>query len=177
VPLQSTATRLWKRLTLPERLEAATQFWKEPAPEMAASALAALVKARHMRPQAARSLSTEDKARVLAQVLEPGEPLAASLIVALHLGVRRAMLAAFLDLLGIPHEEGLLKEEAASLPPPTAERAKAAVVGLLERFAPQEVETYVNALWLQDSDYWDALAPSSEWITAASPASPAAEEK
>ncbi len=177
MPLQTSATRLWRRLTLAERTEAATQFWKEPASEMAASALAAVVKARHMRPQAARALSTEEKGRVLAQVLDPGEPLAGSLVVALHLGVRRPMLAAFLDLLGIPHEDGVLKEEAGALAPPTAEKAKAAVLGLLERFAPPEVETYVNALWLQDPEYWGALASSSDWITAAARPSPAPEGK
>jgi hypothetical protein len=173
VPFQNTVTRLWKRLTPPERLEAAVHFWKEPPADMAASAMGVLVRARHMRPQAVRALSVEEKARALSQVLDPGESLVATLLVALHLGSRRALLGAFLDLLGIPHEEGVLKEEAGQLSAPTPEQVKSAVLGLAAKFAPHEVETYLNTLWLQDPDHWGALEGSSEWISGASqPSSP-----
>ena len=85
-----TFTRLWKRLTPEERQTAAAAFWKEPSGESAATALAAIVKARHLRPQVARSLPVETKARALAGVLDPGEGVAASLVVVLHLDEREA---------------------------------------------------------------------------------------
>jgi len=154
VPFQTSATRLWKRLDPQERLEAATQFWKEPPAEAAAGALAAIVRARRMRPQAARALP----------LFDPGETVAAALVVSLHLGVRRPMLSAFLDLLGIPHEDGVLKEEAAQVAAPDDERAQAAVKGLAQRFPANEIETYLNALWLQDENHWRALVAASECL-------------
>jgi hypothetical protein len=172
LPIQTTATRLWKRLTPAERLEAATEFWREPPEEMVANGLAALAKARHMRPQTVRALAADEKARALAQVLDAGEPLAGALVVALHLGGRRALLAAFLTQLGIPHEDGVLKEEASEAAAPTPEQIKSAVKSLVERFPPREIETYLNALWLQDPGRWGALEKSDEWITERSPAGP-----
>jgi hypothetical protein len=174
VAFQNTATRLWKRLTPQERLTAAEHFWKEPPPEMAGSALGALVKARRMRPQAARALADDAKARALALILDPGEPLAFSLLVALHLGTRRPLLGAFLDALGLPHEDGVLKDEAGSAPAPTDEQARAAITTLVSRFAVGEIETYLNTLWLQDPDHWRALEHGPEWLTATESAPPQA---
>ena len=115
--LQPTATRLWKHLPHEERLAAAQAFIEETPQELAGLALGALVKARHMRPQAARKLPPEAQARILASVLDPGEPLAQGLLVALHLTSRRPLLCAFLDALSLPHEDGVLKEEADSRRP------------------------------------------------------------
>ena len=56
MPFHPTAQRLWKSLTPEERLAAAAHFWKEPPAEVAGTALGVLVKARHLRPQAARAL-------------------------------------------------------------------------------------------------------------------------
>jgi hypothetical protein len=163
--LQPTATRLWKSLPPEERLSAATSFFAEPPPELAGVALGALVKARHLRPQAARSLAPGAQARILATVLDPGEPLAQGLLVALHLGHRRALLGAFLDALSLPHEDGVLKEEADAAPPVTEASARAAAAAL-SSFSPGEVRTYLNTLWLQDPERWAALEHSDSWVTA-----------
>jgi hypothetical protein len=161
--LHATATRLWKHLPPEERLAATQAFFKETPPELAGVALGALVKARHMRPQAARKLPADAQARILASVLDPGEPLAQGLLVALHLGERRPLLAAFLDELGLPHEGGLLKEEADQLPPVSEERARAAIAALGAYPTPQ-VRTYLNTLWIQDPERWSALAQAGDWI-------------
>ena len=152
----ATATRLWKHLPPEERLLAATAFFAEPPPELAGAALGALVKARHLRPQAARALAPDGQARILATVLDPGEPLAQGLLVSLHLGHRRPLLGAFLDALSLPHEDGVLKEEAESAAPVSVEEAKSAVVALAP-FPAAEVRTYLNTLWLQDPERWGAL--------------------
>jgi hypothetical protein len=151
-----TASRLWKSLPLGERQLAATAFSNDPSPELVASALGALVKARRMRPQAARSLSPEAQARILATVLDPGESLAQGLLVALHIAERRELLGAFLDALGLPHEGGILAEEANETPPPSADAARKAL-GTLGAFPAEQVQTYVNTLWLQDPERWAAL--------------------
>jgi hypothetical protein len=157
---ETTATRLWKRLTREERITAATCFWREPPESMVGSALGAIVKARRMRPQAARALPDEARASALAGVLEPGEPLAASLLVALHLGSRRPLLAAFLDALGLPHDNGVLREEEGEAPPPSAE-ATARAAAAVSAFPRHEVETYFNTLWLQDPERWAPLETTS----------------
>lgn len=153
---EPTASRLWKRLTREDRLAAAAAFWREPPQEMLGGAIGAIVKARRMRPQAARALSDEARSQALAGILDPGESLAAALLVALHLGARRSLLKAFLDALGLPHEEGILKEEADALPPPTTEAVTRAVASL-GAFAPTELSAYFNTLWLQDPGRWAAL--------------------
>jgi hypothetical protein len=167
--LHTTATRLWKNLPPEERLAAATAFFAEPPTELAGTALGALVKARHLRPQAARSLAPEAQARILATVLDPGEPLCQGLLVSLHLGHRRALLGAFLDALSLPHEDGVLKEEADSAPPVTAEKAKAAVAALAS-YPAGEVMTYLNTLWLQDPERWAALESAPSWLSSGSAA-------
>jgi hypothetical protein len=148
---------MWKRLGREERHAAAASFWKETPPEVTGMALAALVKACHMRPQAARSLPPEEQARALASVLDVGEPVASSLLVALHLGERRPMLATFLDAAGLPHENGLLKDEAEEGPVAADAASKGGAARRAAGHTPEQVRTYLNTLWLQDPDRWKAL--------------------
>lgn len=151
-----TATRLWKSLPREERLRAASAFFQEPSPDLYGSAVGAVAEARRMRPQAARALGPGAQARILATVLDPGESLAQGLLVALHLAERRALLAAFLDALELPHEDGILTEEAEGSAAPTAEATRAAV-GALSSYPSDQVRTYLNTLWLQDPERWSAL--------------------
>jgi hypothetical protein len=153
---ESTAQRVWKSMGRESRLEAASSFFREPSQETVGLALQALVKARHMRPQAARALPPDEQARALAGVLDPGEPLASSMLVSLHLGTRRPMLATFLDACGLPHEDGLLKEEADGVAL-TEESVKAGLAALSAKHGPAEIRTYLNTLWLQDPDRWAVL--------------------
>lgn len=162
MPFHRTAQRLWKSLGPDERRAASSHFWMEPPAEVVGAALGALVKARHMRPQAARSLAPEDQARILATVLEPGETLAAALLVSLHLGQRRPILIAFLDALGLPHEEGLLREE--TEPPPLREEDARKAASALGSFPRPHVATYLNTLWLQDPERWRVLEIVAEAI-------------
>ena len=159
---EATAARMWKRMSREERGAAAAAFWKETPPEVSGLALAAVVQARHIRPQVARALPPEEQARALAGVLDPGEPLAAALLVALHLGERRAVLATFLDAAGLTHEEGILREEG-DVPPLPEAAARAGVRALRAAYPREQVETYLNTLWLQDPDRWRVLEQSSEW--------------
>jgi hypothetical protein len=153
---EETAVRLWKRLERDEKVAAAGRFFAEPPQEVYGSALGAIVKARHLRPQVARSMSPEEQGRALASVLDPGEPVAAALLVALHLGARREMLTAFLDAVGLPHEDGILKEEADAVTLDD-KRLRAGLDSLKPRFTAHQIRTYLNTLWLQDPDRWDGL--------------------
>jgi len=162
VRFEPTAARLWKRLSRDERNAAAASFWKDTPAEVTGMALGALIKARHMRPQVARSLPPEEQARALASVLDVGEPVASSLLVALHLGDRRSMLATFLDAAGLPHDNGLL-EDNAEQGAVAEESARKGVAALRAAgHSPEQVRTYLNTLWLQDPDRWKALEDLSE---------------
>lgn len=147
-------------------MAAATHFWREPPEDVLGAALSAVVKARRLRPQVARALPPEEQARALAAVLDPGEPLAASLLVALHLGERRPVLATFLDAAGLAHDNGILREEDELQPLPEA-AARQGVRALVAAYPREQVETYLNTLWLQDPDRWGVLEQSSDWLTEA----------
>ena len=163
--MDPTATRLWKRLGREERLAAATLFWREPSEEVVGAALSAVIKARRLRPQVARSLPAEERARALASVLDPGESVAAALLVALHLGERRALLATFLDAAGLAHEDGVLRDEEGASPPPLDEAAaREGVRALAAAYPREQVETYLNTLWLQDPERWRTLERSADWL-------------
>jgi hypothetical protein len=156
VELDLSAGRIWRRLTREERLAAARRFWADPASEAAPHAHAAIVKVLHVRPQAVRTVPVERKAAALASVSEPSELLAASLLVALHLGERRALLATFLDAVGLAHDHGLLAEDAGAAPVGEAE-ARRGVEALLAAYPSEHVRTYLNTLYLQDHDRWAVL--------------------
>ena len=151
-----SAGRIWRRLGREERLAAARHFSRDTPAEAAGLADAAIVKVLHVRPQAVRTLAADRKAGALASVAEPSELLAASLLVALHLGERRPLLAAFLDATGLPHDNGLLAEDASAQAVPEAV-ARRGVEAALAAFPADHVRTYLNTLWLQDHDRWEAL--------------------
>jgi hypothetical protein len=156
--MERTAVRLWKRLNREERLAASTTFWQEPPQEVAGSALGVLVRARHLRPQVARSMSAAERAEALAGVLDPGELVASSLLVALHLGHRREMLGVFLDAMGLPHQDGVIsEEEAAAVSAVPSEKLRAGHDALRGKYDDHQIATYLNTLWLQDPERWEGL--------------------
>jgi len=159
--LDPSAIRAWRSLVPEERRLAADAFLREPPPELLASALAAIVRARHMRPQAVRAMAPEERAAALAAVRDPGEPLAGSLLVALHLAERRPLLGAFLDRLGLPHDDGVMADETGG--PLEATRVEEAARELVSRFPSEQVRTYFSVLLLQDPERWAPLRVVESW--------------
>lgn len=148
---QTTSNRLWKTLSPEEKSMAAAELVKDQSALIRASVTAVVADARKMRPIAARKLPAESQARVIATVRDPGEILASSLLVALHLGPRKPMLVAFLDALGLPHEDGVLKDEATeAVPLEDLKKACAAISGE----PASAIRIYLNTLWLQDAERW-----------------------
>lgn len=152
---QTTSNRLWKSLTPEEKSLAAAELVKDPTPVIRASVIAVVADARKMRPIAARKLPAESQARIIATVRDPGEVLASSLLVALHLGPRKPMLIRFLDAVGLPHEDGVLKDEGTEAVP--LEDLQKGVTTLSSE-PVTAVRAYLNTLWLQDPERW-ANAP------------------
>lgn len=148
---QTTSNRLWKALSPEDRNLAAAELVKDPTPLIKASVIAVVADARKMRAIAARKLPPEVQAKIVATVRDPGEILASSLLVALHLGPRKPMLIAFLDALGLPHEDGVLKDESTN-PIPLEDLKKACAA--LTSHSPAAIRVYLNTLWLQDPARW-----------------------
>ena len=77
------------------------------------------------------------------------------------------MMSAFLDSLGIAHEDGLINDEAVAKP--DADKLRAAVAELAPKFPPDEVSLYLATLVSQDPDTWGDLAQLPETQGASAP--------
>lgn len=150
-----TPSRLWMSLPAETRMLAARSYdWK--APESRLEAELAIVRSLRFREMFVRKLPLEKRIAYIASAVRPEDPLAASLLLALHLGHRRPMLAAFLDELKIPHDDGVIDEDASVGRP--ADGALASAVAVLdERFPRDEVALYLKSLLAVDPETWAGL--------------------
>jgi len=147
---------LWKRLSSDRRQQAADAFWRdENAGLEHGEAVAAIAQRIKFRPKSVISLGVDKKVRYLTSLPHVSELVAARLLVAYHLAHQRALMAAFLDALGIRHENGLIDDE--DVQPPPADRLKAAVDTISAAYPPDDVSVYLSTLVWQDPDTWGAL--------------------
>jgi hypothetical protein len=150
-----TPSRLWKQMTAEQRLRAASALWRDDQAtndQMHAALL--IAKQMKFRPKTVAGLADDRKARYLASVLDLPEDLAARMLVLYHVTEQRPMMGAFLDALGIAHENGLIQQEDVK---PDAAKVATAAAELASKFPPGDVQLYLNTLLSQDPDTWDAL--------------------
>ncbi len=160
-------SRLWKQMPQDRRLAAAELFWAdEESTEQQIEAIAALAAHMKFRTKSVISLSGERKAKYLTTLPNVSDAVAARALVNYHLETQRPMMAAFLDSVGITHENGLISEENAVKP--DEEKLKTAAAALAAQFPPADVALYFSTLVSQDPETWEALAGLPE--TAASQA-------
>jgi hypothetical protein len=154
---ETSTVRLWRTLSREDRVAAATAFWNRPTKEGTALALREIVKILRVRPQALGRVPIGQRVSAVAGLANPPEALADALLVALHVGERRSLLVDFLEAAGIPHENGVIAEDA-ELAPLVEESARKALAALRVRgHADPAIRAYWNALWLQDRERWAAL--------------------
>jgi hypothetical protein len=147
--------RLWKQMPEGEKLRAAEAFWRDPdGAQQQVEAMALLAQRLKARPRYIQGLSPEKKAHHLAHYVGMPDLLAARLLVSYHLAHQRPMMAAFLDAVGVAHEEGLITAELEGAP--SAERV-AAGVAALKAFDPADVQRYFATLLAQDPETWAEL--------------------
>jgi hypothetical protein len=150
-----TPARVWKRMTAEQRLRAAEALWRndEARGDQQAAALA-IAKHLKFRPKSVTALALDRKARYLAAVPELPDDLAAHVLVAYHLADQRPMMSAFLDALGIAHDQGTIEQDAVS---PDPAKIGAAVAAIRESYPPADVSLYLETLISQDPAAWGVL--------------------
>ena len=150
-------SRLWKKMSAERRMAAAEVFWAdEQSTEQQIEAVGALAGHMKFRPKSVISLPLEKKVKYLATLPNVSDTVAARALVNYHLEHQRPMMVAFLDLLGITHENGLINEE--NVTKPDAQKLKAAAAELSSKFPKEDVILYFSTLVSQDPDTWAALA-------------------
>ena len=151
-----TVGRLWRSLTLPQRTAAAQAFWKDDELlDDQLQAVMAIAQQKKFRPKTVLNLDVERKARHLASLPSLPEALAARALIVYHLAERRPMMSAFLDALGIAHENGLIKEEGVGVDPA---KLAPAVAAISAQYGPADVSLYLKTLLCQDPETWGGLA-------------------
>lgn len=139
-----------------QRLSAAAAFWQdEQAALEQAEAVALIARQIRFRPKSVLALPVEKKAKHLASLAQVSDLLAARLLVSYHLEHQRPMMGAFLDALGIAHEDGLIKDESPAAPDPAV--LDAAVARLAADYPKADVTRYFWTLLWQDPDTWGGL--------------------
>lgn len=155
--------RLWRTLPLDVRTSAALAFWRdEDAGVEQAEAVALLARHLHFRPKSILALPAERKARLLAGLVQVPDLVALRLLVAYHLDQQRPMMAAFLDAVGIAHDNGLITEEEPK--PPAPETLDEAVAVLAKQYPSLDVARYLWTLLWQDQDTWGGLEGRRELV-------------
>ncbi len=153
--------RLWRQMPLEVRVSAAQAFWQDDQAAIEhAEAVALIARQIKFRPKSVLSLAVEKKAKHLASLVQISDLLAARLLVSYHLEYQRPMMGAFLDALGIEHEDGLIKEESPAAP--DAATLDKGVAALVAAFPKADVARYFLTLLWQDPDTWGGLDGRAE---------------
>jgi len=148
--------RLWRLMPLDLRVQAATAFWSDDQAALEqAEAVALIARQIKFRPKSILTLGVDKRARHLAGLVQISDLLAARLVISYHLEHQRPMMGAFLDALGIAHEDGLIKDESPAKPDDA--KLAAGVKTLSAAYPKDAVARYFWALLWQDPETWGGL--------------------
>jgi len=162
-----TPSRLWKHMTLDQRTRAARAFWADPdATDDQVQAAFLIAQQKKFRPKTVIGLDVDRKAKHLATLGSMPEQIAARALVVYHLAEQRPMMGAFLDALGIAHENGLIREDAGT---PDPAKMAAAAAAIAREYPAHDVALYLNTLLWQDPGAWGPLQAVPEVVSAAPP--------
>ncbi|MEO8522834.1 MAG: hypothetical protein ABI603_15805, partial [Acidobacteriota bacterium] len=152
-------SKLWRKMPAERRMAAAELFWSDDqSTDQQLEAVAALAAHMKFRAKSVISLPLEKKAKYLSTLPSVSDAVAARALVNYHLERQRPMMGAFLDSLGIAHENGLISEDSVAKPDP--DTLKTAASGLAGQYPAEDVNLYLSTLVSQDPDTWGALADS-----------------
>ena len=167
-PAIARPSQLWKALPAERKLQAAEAFWTDQEANLEqAEAIGLIAQKIKFRAKSVITMPAEKKARHLASFPVVSELVAARLLVAYHLSHQRPMMGAFLDAIGITHENGMIADEEVKAPP--AETLRKGATAIASQYPKDDVALYLNTLLWQDPETWGALAEAPE-RTASAPA-------
>jgi hypothetical protein len=153
-------------MTSEQRRRAASALWAtDEATNEQLQAAGLIAKQMKFRPKTVSGLDDDRKARYLASVPDLPEELAARMLILYHLAEQRPMMGAFLDALGIAHDNGLIQEDAVTPDPAKIASAAAAIA---REYPALDVALYLNTLLWQDPGSWGPLQGVPE-VTAPPP--------
>ena len=142
-----------------KRVAAAAAFWRDTeSPEIAvqhAEAVGLLARRLNFRVRTLQTMPIDRRARHLAQSGEISDGIATRALIAYHFEAQRPLMGAFLDAVGIAHDNGLITEE--NLAAPAAETLATAVQTVRQSFPSDDVELYLRTLAALDGDTWTDL--------------------
>jgi hypothetical protein len=148
-------SRLWKDMPVENRVVAADAFWRDEQSDSGVQQVEAIVtiaRRLNFRPKSVQALPVEKRAKHLAQMADVSDAVATRALIAYHFAAKRPLMSAFLDALGISHEDGLIKEE--SVPPPAKDKLAAAITAVRVTFPAVDVDLYVRTLAALDGETW-----------------------
>jgi len=153
-------SKLWKDLTPETRAAAADAFWRDTsagegvdAQQLEATVL--IARRLNFRPKSVPGLPIERRAKSLAQIRDVSDAVATRALIAYHLAAQRPMMGAFLEAVGIPHDNGIITAE--ELSPPEPDRLAAGVQAIRSAFPADQVELYLSTLVAVDGDTWGGI--------------------
>jgi hypothetical protein len=149
-------SRLWKDLPADKRIAAADAFWRDDQASgieaQQVEAIAAIARRLNFRPKSVAVLPVERRAKQLAQIGDVSDALATRALIAYHFAAQRPLMAAFLDALGLAHENGLITQE--EVTPPDRDKLTAAVDAVRKTYPVEDVTLYLRTLAALDGDTW-----------------------
>jgi hypothetical protein len=154
-----SASRLWPNLDRDTRQRAAEAFYDPETGDRSIQRGADLpiANAIRFRVVTVRKLPLERKKQLLATRVKPEEALATLLLQGLQLGEgNRKMLAAFLDVLKVPHDNGYIADDA-EFDDPTRDDLARGAEALYKDFPGPDVDLYLVSLLAIDPDIWGEL--------------------
>jgi hypothetical protein len=161
VPDIPRPSQLWKRLSSERKLLAAEAFWQDDnAAAEQAEAVVMIAQRIKFRVRSVQTMARDKKSRHLVNLGAVSEMIAARLLVAYHLHHQRAMMVAFLDALGIGHDDGLIADE--EVQSPSGDRLREAVRTISASYPAEDVALYLATLMWQDPETWAGLAELPE---------------
>ena len=131
-------------------------FWNdEHSADQQLEAVASIATHMKFRAKSVLTLAPDKRSKYLATLPNVSDAIAARALVSYHLERQRPMMGAFLDLLGIAHDNGLISDE--NVVKPDAAKVKEAAKELATKFPQDEVLLYFATLVSQDPETWEPL--------------------
>jgi hypothetical protein len=146
----------------PERAARVMSVLTEKAPAVYTQAVAAASAALNARPKFLMRQPPEKRAEMVRRALARvrANDLAEEVLAAYFLEGRKELLIEWLDLLGLAHEEGILKDEQPA--PPPRERLEEAVATFRGGEGPEDRELLLRAFAAQSAIDWPDLPATFE---------------